>query len=98
MSNFEQGRTSEEMQERVPKWKKLLSLNSASVVRLEYPSKTGENEKIEKLRTKDSQIDHSFKIIEKKRKKDKIKDEMSKEEGKKKKKKRYTQKETKGQI
>ncbi|PKK78242.1 hypothetical protein RhiirC2_770461 [Rhizophagus irregularis] len=84
MSNFDQGRTNEKTQKRVPKWKKLLSLKNSSVtVPLEYSSKTEENEKIK--RKKNASHDDSFEI-EKKRKKHKNKDKVTKEERKKEKK------------
>jgi hypothetical protein len=76
MSNFEQGRTSEKIQKRVPKWKKLLSLkNSSATILLEHSSKTEENEQIKRKKS-DSH----------KKKKDKNKDEVLKEERKKEKK------------
>ncbi|UZO25756.1 uncharacterized protein OCT59_018016 [Rhizophagus irregularis] len=77
MSNFDQGRTNEKTQKRVPKWKKLLSLKNSSVtVPLEYSSKTEENEKIK--RKKNASHDDSFEI-EKKRKKHKNKDKITDE-------------------
>ncbi|RIA83836.1 hypothetical protein C1645_445084 [Glomus cerebriforme] len=83
MSTFEQDKASDEIQRRVPKWKKLLSLKNSSSAILEYSSE--ENKSIKELRD-ESHIDHhSFKIIEKKRKKDKSEVELSKEEGKNKK-------------
>src|SRR5437868_3656482 len=89
MANFEEqgGKT----QKRVPNWKKLLSLkNSGSAVPIEHFSK------IEKLKKKESHIDHSFKTIEKKRKKDKSKDdEVSKVEEKKKKTNKHREKKQK---
>lgn len=84
MSNFDQGRTDEKIQKRVPKWKKLLSLkNSSATVSLEYSSKTEENEKIK--RKKNASHDDSFEI-EKKRKRYKDKDKVPKEGRKKEKK------------
>ncbi|GBB97974.1 hypothetical protein RclHR1_03110006 [Rhizophagus clarus] len=78
MSNFEQCQTSEEIQKRVPKWKKLLSLkNSPATVLLEH-SEGNEKIKSEKNDSRDDQLK-----TEKKRKKDESKDEAPKEERKK---------------